>query len=604
MRIKGYSPLQLFNIGLYRSLYMVLLKYESHKRFYSDEKAYSSIKVNKLPYQELFTSIDRDTVIQEANSLLAGYLKIFGIEIPFNPKTDWLKCPITGSFWNKDLFFANAPYVQKGCHDVKYILEINKLNHLVVLAQGYYVTEDERYLECLKQHLEGWLACVPFEKSVANRIIMDLAFRCINLLQVMSICQDNDYFREKIQPKIIDVLIKHERQMRLFSTPRWFKTGNGDNHVTGEMVGLLCTQIWLKQIAGIDYSKYFKQEIKYLVEILDKTIAPSGAYMEESDNYTRVVSEFLVFLDMTLKSFDSEKSYFKNYLHKKYLERLLCYLKNLSYHDMLPCIGDNDNARVIVALNSNFGVDYVTNYLCNLDIVYTEKYEYKDAGHYCLRSNDENDVYTFVRAGLFSPFREGAGTHAHNDLLSFVLFANGSPIIVDKGCSFYNMGKQLRDECKSTMSHNVPCVNGMEMADITTRGYVNYPLCKGESNCKLSSFSFDGELAFKNVKIKRSICYSDNEFTIKDILSSDSNYNGTTTFLLAKGVIPRIINDSSIELTCGEKIYLMSFVGISNMTVKEERYYPRFAEECKTKSVEINYQICNPIVTRIKFNQK
>lgn len=602
MRIKGYSPLQLFNIGLYRSLYMVLLKYESHKRFYSDEKAYSSIKVNKLPYQELFTSIDRDTVIQEANSLLAGYLKIFGIEIPFNPKTDWLKCPITGSFWNKDLFFANAPYVQKGCHDVKYILEINKLNHLVVLAQGYYVTEDERYLECLKQHLEGWLACVPFEKSVANRIIMDLAFRCINLLQVMSICQDNNYFREKIQPKIIDVLIKHERQMRLFSTPRWFKTGNGDNHVTGEMVGLLCTQIWLKQITGIDYSKYFKQEIKYLVEILDKTIAPSGAYLEESDNYTRVVSEFLVFLDMTLKAFDSEKRHFKAYLNKKYLERLLCYLKNLSYHDMLPCVGDNDNARVLVAMNNNYGVDYVTDYLSKLEVSPADKYEYKDTGHYCLRSHDDNDVYAFIRAGQFSIFREGAGTHAHNDLLSVVLFADGSPIIVDKGCSFYNMGKQLRDECKSTKSHNVPCVNDLEMADITARGYINYPSCTGESTCGTSHFAFDGVLTFKDVKINRSIRYSDSTFSIKDIVSADSSYHGTITFLLAKDIIPRVLNDTSIELTCGKKKSLLSFEGISNMIVKDDRYFPRFAEEYKTKSIVIKYQTCNTIITTIKFN--
>lgn len=601
MRIKGYSPLQLCNILLYRSLYMVLLKKESKKQFCSEEKSYTSIRGNRLPFQELFTSEDSDTIIQEANSPLSGNLKIFGKEFPFNPKTDWLRCPITGSFWNKDLFFANAPYVQDGCHDVKYILEINKLNHLVVLAQGFYATEDERYLVCIKSHLEGWLACVPFEKSVANRIIMDLAFRCINLLQVVSICQDSEFYRKNIQPKIIDILIKHERQMRLFSTPRWFKTGNGDNHVTGEMVGLLCTQIWLKQLTGYDYSKYYKQEIKYLIEILDKTVAPSGAYLEESDNYARVVSEFLIFLDITLKAFDSEKKYFETYLNKKYLERLLCYLKNLSYHDMLPCVGDNDNARVLVALNSNYGVDYVTDYLRKLEVSYVEKHMYQDAGHYCLRSNDENDVFAFIRAGLFSLFREGAGTHAHNDLLSLVLFANGNPIIVDKGCSFYNMGVELRNECKSTKSHNAPYVNNMEMADITPRGYVNYPLCKGDTTCETNHFSFDGELTFKNVTINRSLRYSENILTIKDIVSADSNYNGATTFLLAKNVIPRVINDTSIELTCGKKGYLLSFEGITKMTIKDDRYYPRFAEEYKTKSIEIEFNINKTVITTIKF---
>lgn len=596
-KIRQYSTLQLVRLAFFKIMYSCVLLWEQigltlFQRSYpkckynyeNDSAAYKHVIQSMKSYYDLCNT-DKN-VIKKAEIILSGKIEVFGNIFDFNYKKDWLKDPVSGNFWNKNVFFPKAPYIQYGCNDVKYVLEINKMNHLVNLAHAYYCTKDKKYIDGLEKQLDGWFQCVQYEKSVVNRIMMDLSFRAINLIQISLLCAENVRFVQLIHPKIIRLLYSFESLIRRFSTPRWFKTGNGDNHVTGEMVGLLATQLWLKEVTGKDYSKHYKKELKHLIGILDKTIAPSGAYLEESDNYTRVVSEFLVFLDICIKNLRHNDKHFERYMQKQYLERLLCYLKNLSYYDMLPNVGDNDNARVLVAHNNNFGVDYVTDFLDTLGYEFKKCSEYKDAGHYVYHSSDKNDVYLFVRAGQFSIMREGAGTHCHNDLLSVVLSVGGQQLFVDKGCSFYNMGKELRNECKSSLSHNTPVIDGCEMAEITPRGHVNYPkafgtIRKNNSEC----FEFSGRVSYKDIQIDRSIEYANNIIYITDTIYAQQHKSGIVTFLLAKDVEPTRIDNQTVVLKFTNKTAVISFTNITDYIIADDRYYPRFAEEVKTKKI-------------------
>jgi len=55
--------------------------------------------------------------------------------------------------------------------------------------------------------------------------------------------------------------------------------------------------------------------------------------------------------------------------------------------------------------------------------------------------------------------------HAHSDTLSFVLHHQNSPVIVDRGISTYEKNS-LRDEERSTSSHNTVMINHAEQSDV------------------------------------------------------------------------------------------------------------------------------------------
>jgi hypothetical protein len=55
--------------------------------------------------------------------------------------------------------------------------------------------------------------------------------------------------------------------------------------------------------------------------------------------------------------------------------------------------------------------------------------------------------------------------HAHCDMLSFVLYHKGNPVIVDRGISTYEKNS-LREEERGTSSHNTVMINGEEQSDV------------------------------------------------------------------------------------------------------------------------------------------
>ena len=121
--------------------------------------------------------------------------------------------PNTGALWPCTKYATDCSFKESGCSDVKFVLEANKLNSLVVLATAYYLTKDELYVEKIELILKGWIKCVPIERSVANRIVMDIAYRCINLINVSVLCLESKVFQERVMPMILGILLHHEEYM-------------------------------------------------------------------------------------------------------------------------------------------------------------------------------------------------------------------------------------------------------------------------------------------------------------------------------------------------------------------------------------------------------
>lgn len=608
-KIKQYSLSKLVYILIYRIAYemsctcdkiRLFLFHSRYKQIAPTRHIVQICNSNLLSQYLKFIKTDQQLVFDEANKIINGRIKVFGTEYMFNCEEDWLRDPVTQIKWSKSPFWRDASFSQEGCADVKYVLEINKLNHLTIVALAYYFSGDEKYILHVEKEIRGWIKCVPRERTVANKIVMDLGFRVINLVQVCLLCAKNHYFVENVQPIISGVLNQHKNQIWGYLCSRWFKSGNDNNHNVGELVGAYVAQRWLEKFDIKTPVKKYSREIDYLTEVLDKLIAPSGVYVEQSSNYTRVVLEFLFFFNL-FRNEDTLND-FSMYERGGYLRKLATYYSDICYHGKVPNFGDNDNAQVILPLSIKKVVEEEKELESKRD-------DYPNTSQWLYKSQDKFDLFLFTRIGKFAYFVEGAFVHAHNDILSLIMCVKGYEVFIDKGCLFYNSGMSIREEYTSIAAHNVPYIEGVEMTNYLSIGYRDYPeseiieALRGESECR-----FVGRLSYKNVNQIRELYYQEGQLLITDKIQLTDNKTPQKIiipYLLSEKVMPKKVNNEEFELygDYNTRICTMYFIGAENIEIVETNYAPHYALKRPTKKIVADSSIINSItiVTKILF---
>ncbi len=428
--------------------------------------------------------------------------------------------PITRKEWNHNVYFFDSKTDSSKKGDVKYVMEFNKMYHLVFLAKAYYITKEEIYVKKIEQSLLGWISIVKHKRSVVNKIMLDKALRSINLLHVILLCIDSSYFNKEILHIIIDILSNEEKQIRTFSTPRWYKISTGANHTIGEMTGLITIQLFLQEFTDIKYNKELSKEIIYLNNSLENIISDKGVYLEQSAGYSRLVAEFLVLLDIFISIFDRNKET-SNY-NTKYLKLILKYINVLTFNNKLPNFGDNDGAKALYPFYSNqeIEVNFLNKYFYNK---YHSEYNLSKVKEIiCEKSGqfiwNTNNIFFHIRSGSHSYFPLGSSSHSHNDLLSMILSIKGNEFIIDKGTYLYNSGLQIRNRDRSTYSHNTVAFDKMEQAGFYGKwAYSNEPISKiKQVNYNVSKMFFEGNCIYGDYSHSRTVIYDSSKIDIYD----------------------------------------------------------------------------------------
>ncbi len=597
-KLKQYSLAELINIGFHKTMLRAKLKFESLILSGREYERIKSITIPEIPTLKSIYDIFIKPDIPKADKIVDGEIELFN---KWYLKQNWLKDPISGNLWPALDFFASSSTKLNGYGDVKFVLEANKLNHLVTVATAYHKTKQQKYINYIEQEIASWCSDVQYERSVANKIIMDVAFRAINLISISIICSENKYFITNIYPTIHKILLLSERQISKFSTPKWFKTGNGANHVIGEMVGLIIIRLWEAIISNKKKPLNLKSEYKWLYDTLDRLISPNGIYLEQSANYSRLVCEFLVMLDI----FENTAN-----LHTKtrdYLKPLIGYVTDLFRIYSHLNFGDNDGASVLIAFKNNISdisplLKYQTylnkNTSSNLN-------KYNDDGQFLWQSNDSNQISLFLRHGRFNYFREGAATHAHCDLLAILMSIKGIPIFVDKGSYLYNSDKKQRFNDVSIKSHNTITVDNIEMASFDGKGFYVYPESKFLHSDIRNSCIFSASIKYSDIMHIRKIHYSPHELEIIDSISYLEGKEFTLRFLLSEFIIHEVEkNSTNINLYYQNNIIAtMTFENIDFVHCEADSYSPFYANKLDTHAIIAKGKIKNNknIITKISF---
>lgn len=122
------------------------------------------------------------------------------------------------------------------------------------------------------------------------------------------------------------------------------------------------------------------------------------------------------------------------------------------------------NGDIAMVNDAAYGIasstDQLTKYASQLEIKSTTDYKLGESGY---RMIHVGVFELFIDAGDIGP--DYLPAHAHCDTLSFILYLNNTPFLVDTGTSTYEVGERRQIE-RSTASHNTVVVKNTEQSEI------------------------------------------------------------------------------------------------------------------------------------------
>jgi len=297
--------------------------------------------------------------------------------------------------------------------------------------------------------------------------------------------------------------------------------------------------------------KYFNDDkltqtgFQLMTKELREQILKDGAHFELSPMYHQILLHRL--LDCFSIANNKEKATLK-----PVCEKMCAWLKAISLQNGdIPLL--NDAAKKIAA-DSNSLFKYAKD--LNIEI---KNQLLKDSGY---RKFIVNNTEMIMDVGVIGP--DYIPGHAHADILNFVLYDNGEPIIVDSGISTYEKNERRQNE-RSTFSHNTVEVNGKNQVDV----WGGFRVGK-RAKVTLSEDSFNkisaSHKGYKSEGVIHERTWSNDgkSFQIKDTLRG-KNVSSKAYFHLSSSYQAKqfgnliSINNWTLHFTNAKNIYLQPF---------------------------------------------
>lgn len=217
-----------------------------------------------------------------------------------------------------------------------------------------------------------------------------------------------------------------------------------------------------------DDNKLYSKTKQILIEELEEQILDDGGHFELSPMYHQIILDHLLDAINLLQNnqvFVNQNQFLELLTEKA--SKMLYWLKNITFQN-----GDiphfNDSTYNIAPTTKQL-LDYASR--LNLPIrrnsseggnqqPATSNQQLSASGY---RKFQGNNYECIVDIGHIGPnYIPG---HAHPDMLSFVLYINNKPLIIDMGISTYEKNEQRQLE-RSTLSHNTVVVDGKNQSDV------------------------------------------------------------------------------------------------------------------------------------------
>ena len=412
-------------------------------------------------------------VITLAEEVRTHRFPILGLTIETGTEIHWRRDYVSGIETGLD-YFRLIPYLdaaQAGDHKV--IWELNRHQHLVILAQAYLFTGDRSKLDEIQAQLESWFSSNPYGRGINWASALEVAFRALAWVWVWHLVgrelpQD---FRGRWLRELYRHGVHLETNFSFYFSP--------NTHLLGEALALHALGLFFSGLSNAPQWEQLGGEV--MREQMERQVRNDGSHFEQS-TYYHVYALDMFLLHAVLAKPD------RPYMQK--LESMAEYLDALlGRARALPFIGDDDGGRLFHPYGRRdlFGRATMATSSIVLDRhdwqwevedlheqavwwlgagALQEKAGegkwqsrlFSDAGIAVLVSGDTQAI---VDAGPFGPW--GAG-HSHADTLSIVLRSGDDEILIDPGTYTYVDDPKWRDWFRGTAAHNTVQIDGLDQA--------------------------------------------------------------------------------------------------------------------------------------------
>lgn len=431
-----------------------------------------------LPHPDVLRERLRGTSFAaEIERLAANTLQhrfpLLGLEIETGPKIRWRRDYVSGRESGMG-YFRRIPYLDFArVGDHKLIWELNRHQHLVLLAQAFLFTGREEFREELLRQWESWVAQNPYQRGINWASALEVGFRALSWIWGYHLAGGG--LSAEFRRRFLTELYRHgchlEYNLSLYFSP--------NTHLLGEAVALHALGALFPSIPRADHWARLGAEV--VQSQLARQVLEDGAHFEQSTYYHLYALDFFL-LHYVLAGCPAA--------FRPVLERMGEYLDAvLGPARRLPLIGDDDGGRVFhpYGTPAEYGRATIATaalLLGRQDWFYEPEDAHPQAAWWLDALPDRpaaqrhmgcsrlfpragaaimtsTDAWALVDAGGFGPFRAG---HSHSDTLSSVVQSRGREVLIDPGTYTYVGDARWRDWFRGSAAHNTLRVDGQDQS--------------------------------------------------------------------------------------------------------------------------------------------
>jgi hypothetical protein len=428
-----------------------------------------------LPAPELIAKELQSTsfaaeVLQISDQILAHRFPLLGLTVETGSNIDWRRDYVS-QISTGTRYFRLIPYLDAArAGDHKIIWELNRHQHLVLLAQAFLFTNREIYLDNIFDQLNSWWQQNPFQRGINWTSALEVAFRAFSWIWLHHFV--GIQMPDGLRSRFLESLYQHgchiQNNLSFYFSP--------NTHLLGEVVALHALGNFFPSFPRAH--AWLELGSKTIVEQMRRQIRPDGSHFEQSTYYH--VYAFDMFLFHAIVSQPTRE-------YMETLARMADFLHALMGPERsLPFFGDDDGGRWFhpYGPRDHFGRaslatcatllrrDDWTFDTCDLfpqAAWWLGRTQGSGAGECASRIFPDSGLAVLQHSSdrlVFDagPFGPGPAGHSHSDSLSIIATAAATPILVDSGTYTYASTGEWRNAFRGSSAHNTIRVDRRDQA--------------------------------------------------------------------------------------------------------------------------------------------
>jgi len=416
-----------------------------------------------------------EEIVALAKKILNHELPLFGSELKTGAEIAWRRDPHR-NVETRPIYFRRIPYLDVDtAGDHKIIWELNRHQHLVLLAQAFSLTGDGALLREIERQFVSWEHDNPYQRGINWTSALEVGFRALSWIWILHLA--GEAMTPAFRRGILRELYRHgkhlENNLSIYFSP--------NTHLLGEAVALHALGKLIPQFP--DSQTWTRVGALLVEQQLDRQVREDGSHFEQSSYYQVYALDMFMFHGLLAGASEA---------YRARIAQMADYLSALqSPSGVLPFIGDDDGGRFFYPYGERRRFARATLATCSIFLNHPEwlfdagdlneqaawwlislptkppavdhkatgdSTLFPQAGVAVMRSPD---VHVVADAGEFGA---GSGGHSHSDTLSIIVSAGAEEILIDPGTYTYVGDRQWRDRFRGSAAHNTIRIDGRDQA--------------------------------------------------------------------------------------------------------------------------------------------